>query len=62
MNKKKILIIFIIVLSLLRLCGIVVAENLEDLQNKKSDLQNQINESNEQIQEIKIELTENLEQ
>lgn len=62
MNKKKILIIFIIVLSLLGLCGIVVAENLEDLQNKKSDLQNQINESNEQIQEIKIELTENLEQ
>lgn len=62
MNKEKILIIFIIVLSLLGLCGIVVAENLEDLQNKKSDLQNQINESNEQIQEIKIELTENLEQ
>ena len=62
MNKKKILIIFIIVLSLLGLCGIVVAENLEDLQNKKNDLQNQINESNEQIEEIKIELTENLEQ
>lgn len=62
MNKKRILIIFIILLSLIGLCGIVVAENLEDLQNKKSDLQNQINESNEQIQEIKIELTENLEQ
>lgn len=62
MNKKKILIIFIIVLSLLGFCGIVVAENLEDLQNKKNDLQNQINESNEQIEEIKIELTENLEQ
>lgn len=61
MNKKRILIIFIILLSLIGLCGIVVAENLEDLQNKKSDLQNQINESNEQIQEIQIELTENLE-
>ncbi len=62
MSKKKILIISIIVLSLIGLCGIVVAENLEDLQNKKNDLQNQINESNEQIEEIKIELTENLEQ
>lgn len=62
MNKKKILIISIIVLSLIGLCGIVAAENLEDLQNKKNDLQNQINESNEQIEEIKIELTENLEQ
>ena len=62
MNKKKILIISIIVLSLIGLCSIVVAENLEDLQNKKNDLQNQINESNEQIEEIKIELTENLEQ
>ena len=49
-------------MSLIGLCGIVVAENLEDLQNKKNDLQNQINESNEQIEEIKIELTENLEQ
>ena len=62
MSKKKILIISIIVLSLIGLCSIVIAENLEDLQNKKNDLQNQINESNEQIEEIKIELTENLEQ
>lgn len=61
MNKKRILIIFIILLSLIGFYSIVVAENLEDLQNKKSDLQNQINESNEQIQEIQIELTENLE-
>lgn len=62
MNKKIILIIFIIIWFLIGLCSIVVAENLEDLQNKKNDLQNQINESNEQIQEIQIELTENLEQ
>lgn len=62
MNRKRILIILIIVLFLVGLCSIVVAENLEDLQNKKSDLQNQINESNDQIREIKIELTENLEQ
>ena len=61
MNKKRILIIFIILLSLIGFYSIVVAENLEDLQNKKNDLQNQINESNEQIQEIQIELTENLE-
>jgi len=62
MNKKIILILLITVLFSVCVCGIVLAENLEDLQNKKNDLQNQINESNELIEEIKIELTENLEQ
>lgn len=62
MNKKIMLTIFLIILFLISICGIVLAENLEDLQNKKSELQNQINESNEQIEEIEIEITENLEQ
>lgn len=62
MNKKVILIILVIILFLIGFYGIVLAEDLSDLQNQKNDLQNQINESNEQIQEIQIELTENLEQ
>lgn len=62
MNKKIMLTILLIILFLISICGIVLAENLEDLQNKKDELQNQINESNEKIEEIQIELTENLEQ
>lgn len=62
MNKKVILVILVIILSLIGFYGIVLAEDLSDLQNQKNELQNQINESNEQIQEIQIELTENLEQ
>ena len=62
MNKKVILVILVIILSLIGFYGIVLAEDLSDLQNQKNELQNQINESNEQIQEIQIQLTENLEQ
>lgn len=62
MNKKVILVILVIILSLIGFYGIVLAEDLSELQNQKNELQNQINESNEQIQEIQIELTENLEQ
>lgn len=62
MNKKIVLIILVIILSLVGFYSIVLAEDLSDLQNRKNELQNQINESNEQIQEIQIELTENLEQ
>ncbi len=62
MIKKIILIIMIIILSLIGFYGIVLATDLNDLQNQKNELQNQINESNEQIEEIQIELTENLEQ
>ncbi|MBQ3145582.1 MAG: peptidoglycan DD-metalloendopeptidase family protein [Clostridia bacterium] len=62
MNKKIILTTLVVVLSSILFCGIALAENLEDLQNKKNELQNQINQSNEQIEQIEIELTENLEQ
>lgn len=62
MKKKVILIFLLIILFVISICGIVLAENLEDLQNKKNELQNQINESNEQIEKIQIDLTENLEQ
>lgn len=59
--KKKVILVLTILLTIL-FSTIVVAENLNDLQNKKNELQNQITESNEQIEDIKIELTENLEQ
>ncbi len=62
MNKKIILTVLVIVLSLIFFCTTVLAQNLQDLQNKKNELQNQINESNEQIEQIEIELTENLQQ
>lgn len=62
MKKKIILIFLLIILFVISICGIVLAENLEDLQNKKNELQNQINESNEQIEEIQIKITDNLEQ
>lgn len=62
MRKKILLIALFIILFLICICGIVFAENLEELQDKKNELQNQINESNEQIEKIEIELTENLEQ
>lgn len=62
MNKKIVLVILLILLSLICFGSIVLAENLNDLQDKKNELQNQITESNEQIEEIQINLTENLEQ
>lgn len=63
MNKKTTLIILIIIiLSIVSFGGIVAAQDLSDLQNKKNEIQEQINQSNEQIEDIKIELTENLEQ
>ena len=63
MNKKITLIIltFIIIL-LISFSSIVIAENLNDLQNKKNELQNEITQTNEQISDLQIELTENLEQ
>lgn len=62
MNKKIGHIVLGIILFIISFCTVVLAESLEDLQNKKNELQNQINESNEQIEKIEIELTENLEQ
>lgn len=62
MSKKRILSILLILLTLISFCSIVIAESLEDLQNKKNELQNQITESNDQIEQIQIELTQNLEQ
>ena len=62
MRKKIILTILFIVLFLIGFCGIVLGEDLSNLQTQRDELQNQINESNEQMQEIQIELTENLEQ
>lgn len=63
MNKKTTLIILaFIILYIVSFGGIVGAQDLSDLQNKKNELQEQINQSNEQIEDIKIELTENLEQ
>lgn len=62
MNKKTALTIICVVVILIFLTGIVGAENLNELQDKKNELQNQITQSNEQIDQIQIELTENLEQ
>ena len=62
MSKKKTLIISIIALLLTGICGITLAENINELQERKNELQNQINESNEQVQEIQLEITDNLEQ
>lgn len=62
MNKKIILVVLLILLSLICFGSIALAENLNDLQDKKDELQNQITESNEQIEQIQIDLTENLEQ
>lgn len=62
MNKRIVLVVLLIILSLVYFGSIVLAENLNDLQNKKNELQNQIAESNEQIEQIQIDLTENLEQ
>lgn len=63
MNRKTTLIILtFIILAIVSFGGIVVAQDLGDLQNKKNELQEEINNSNEQIEDIKIELTENLEQ
>ena len=46
------------IIFLINICGIVLAENLEGLQNKKNELQTQINESNKQIEDIEIEITD----
>lgn len=63
MNKKITLIILTFIIILLISFGsIVIAENLNDLQNKKNELQNEITQTNEQISDLQIELTENLEQ
>ncbi|MBQ2916717.1 MAG: peptidoglycan DD-metalloendopeptidase family protein [Clostridia bacterium] len=62
MNKKIILVVLLILLSLICFGSIALAENINDLQDKKDELQNQITESNEQIEQIQIDLTENLEQ
>ena len=60
--KRKIVQIVLIVIFLICFCTMVLAENMDELQNKRDELKQNINESNEQIQEIQIELTENLEQ
>ncbi len=61
MRRKKILICLILVF-LVSCFTTVLANDIEDLQNRKKELQNEINESNEQIQEIQDKITENLEQ
>ncbi len=63
MNKKTLLIILtFIMISIISFAGIAFAENINDLQNHKSEIQEQINDANEDIENIQIELTENLEQ
>ncbi|MDO5556051.1 MAG: peptidoglycan DD-metalloendopeptidase family protein [Clostridia bacterium] len=62
MNKKVVLTILFIILFLTIWTGIVIAENVNDLQERKNELQNQLEESNEQINQIQIELTNNLQQ
>lgn len=64
MSKKRLVFAALSVLLIIAFSSIsiVVAENLNELQDKKNELQNQITQSNEQIDQIQIELTENLEQ
>lgn len=62
MNKKIFSSIIFILFLIITFCSIVLAENLNDLQDKKEELQEQIEQSNEEIEEINIQLTENLEQ
>lgn len=62
MHKKIALVIILIILSLLLSGGIVLAESLDDLQNKRDELENQITETNKELEGIEIELTDNLEQ
>ena len=63
MNKKaRILILTFILILLISFGGIVLAENINDLQNQKNQLQEQITQASDKIEDIKIELTENLEQ
>lgn len=60
--KRKIIPIVFVISLLLGICTNVFADDIEELQNRKHELQNQITESNELIQEIKLNITENLEQ
>lgn len=60
--KKRIVQILLVVVVFICVCTIVLAENIDDLRNRKNELQNQLIESNEQMQDIQIQLTENLEQ
>ena len=62
MKKKIFVAVLISILCLISICGIVFAENLGELKDKKEELENQIKDSNEQIEQIQIELTENLEE
>ena len=60
-NNFKLFMIAVI-LSIIALCTIVFADDLDELQNRKSNLQNQITDANEQISDIQIELTQNLQE
>lgn len=59
--KKKVALI-IIGIVLVCLTGIVLAEDLNNMQTRKNQLQEQISQSDEQISDLQIQLTENLEQ
>lgn len=60
--KKRIGQIILTLIVFICICTIVLAENIDDLRNRKNELQNQLIDSNEQMQDIQIQLTENLEQ
>ena len=60
-NNFKLFMIAVI-LCIIALCTIVFADDLDELQNRKSNLQNQITDANEQISDIQIELTQNLQE
>ena len=60
--KVKIKQIFLIFILFVFIFTITFAEELEDLQDKRSKIKENIEDSNEKMQEIQIEITENLEQ
>ncbi len=63
MPRKIILTCLLVMLAgLVCFTTVVVADDLNDLQDRKNELNNQITEANEQVENIQIELTDTLKQ
>ena len=62
MRRKIILIISVLFTLLIGFFTKVLADDINDLRDRKKELQNEINQSNEEIEELQNKITENLEQ
>ena len=59
--KKKIIVFIAIAILLFGIFNISYAENVSDLQAKKDEIKQTLSEANEELENLKIELTDNLE-